>query len=145
MLMPQRGFTLIEVLLSIALIGLIAGIGAVVYQQMQNRNDLDVAVTSIATDARRALALSSAADGDTSWGIRIDAGALTLFQGTSYASRISTFDEVTTLSPAISPSGLQEVVFAAFTGLPQTTGTLTLTGANDSRTLTINAQGTILY
>lgn len=143
--MQKRGFTLIEVLLSIALIGLIAGIGAVVYQQLQNRNDLDVAITSIAANARRALALSSAADGDTSWGIRIDAGVLTLFQGVSFASRDPAFDEVTALSSALAPSGLQEVVFAVFTGLPQATGTLTLTGANDSRTLTINAQGTILY
>lgn len=139
------GFTLIEVLLSVALIGLIAGIGAVVYQQLQTRNDLDIATTTVATAYRRAQTLSRAADGDTSWGVRVDAGVITLFQGVSFATRVVTFDEVTTTSPSISPSGFVEVVFAKFTGLPQTTGTLTLTGPNDTRTLTLNAQGTVIY
>lgn len=139
------GFTLIEVLLSVALIGLIAGIGAVVFQQLQNRNDLDVAVAAIASSDRRAQALSRAADGDTTWGVRVNAGAITLFQGASFVSRNTALDEVTTMSSAISPSGFQEVVFSKLTGLPQATGTLTLSGPNDSRTITLNAQGTILY
>jgi prepilin-type N-terminal cleavage/methylation domain-containing protein len=143
--MRRSGFTLIEVLLSVALIGLNAGIGAVVFQQLQNRNDLDVAAATIASNERRAQALSRASDGDTTWGVRINAGAITLFQGASFASRNSAFDEVTEMSNAIIPSGFQEVVFAKLTGLPQTTGTLTLTGPNETRTITLNAQGTIQY
>ncbi|MEK7639721.1 MAG: type II secretion system protein [Patescibacteria group bacterium] len=139
------GFTLIEVLLSVALIGLIASIGAVVYQQLQNRNALDVAAVTVATQYRRAQALSRAADADTTWGVRVNAGTLTLFQGTSFATRVSAFDEVSTLSSSITPSGLVEVIFAKLTGLPQATGTLTLTGPNDTRTLTLNAQGTVSY
>jgi prepilin-type N-terminal cleavage/methylation domain-containing protein len=144
-MMRQRGFTLIEVLLSIALIGLIAGIGAVVYQQLQNRNALDVAAVTVATQYRRAQALSRASDADTTWGVRVDAGTVTLYQGASYASRVVAFDEVSSTSSAIIPSGFQEVVFTKFTGLPQTTGTLSLTGPNDTRTLTLNAQGTVIY
>lgn len=143
--MRRSGFTLIEVLLSVALIGLIAGIGAVVFQQLQSRNDLNVAAATVAASERRAQALSRAVDSDTTWGVRTDVGTVTIFQGASYASRNAAFDEVSTVSPAITPSGLQEVVFAKFTGLPQTTGTLTLTGPNDSRTLTLNAQGTVIY
>ncbi|MEK7518966.1 MAG: type II secretion system protein [Patescibacteria group bacterium] len=139
------GFTLIEVLLSVALIGLIASIGAVVYQQLQNRNALDVAAVTVATQYRRAQALSRASDANTSWGVRVDAGTITLFQGASYASRVVTFDEISSPATSITSSGFVEVVFAKFTGLPQTTGTLTLTGPNDSRTLTLNAQGTVLY
>ena len=141
----RRGFTLIEVLLSVALIGLIAGIGAVVYQQLQNRNALDVAAVTMATQFRRAQVLSRAADVDTTWGVRVDAGSITLFQGATYVSRDTTFDEVSSISSSITPNGFQEVVFAKFTGLPQTTGTLTLTGPYDSRTLTLNAQGTVFY
>lgn len=139
------GFTLIEVLLSVALIGLIAGIGAVVFQQLQSRNDLDVAATTMATAYRRAQALSRAADADTTWGVRVDVGSITIFQGAAYASRNTLFDEVSATSLAITPSGFQEVIFAKLTGLPQTTGSLTLTGPNGTRTLTLNAQGTVLY
>lgn len=139
------GFTLIELLLSVALIGLISGTGAVVFQQLQNRNSLDTMATSFATSSRRAQALSRAAEGDTTWGVRASAGAITVFQGASYASRNATFDEVSITAASISPSGMQEVTFSKLTGLPQATGTLTLTGPNDSRTITINAQGTVIY
>jgi prepilin-type N-terminal cleavage/methylation domain-containing protein len=140
-----QGFTLLEVLLSVALIGIISSIGAVVYQQLQGRNDLDVAAAAVATNFRRAQTLSRAVDGDTTWGVRADTGAVTLFRGASYATRVAAFDEVTSISPTLTPSGFQEVVFAKFTGAPATTGTLTLTGSNGIRTITLNAQGTVIY
>jgi prepilin-type N-terminal cleavage/methylation domain-containing protein len=143
--MHPRGFTLLEVLLSITLIGIISGIGAVVYQQLQNRNDLDMAAASVARSFRRAQALSQAIDGDTTWGVRINTGSITLFQGASYATRVTSFDEVTNISSSIAPAGFVEAVFSKLTGLPQSSGTLTLTGSNDSRTITLNAQGTISY
>lgn len=143
--MRRSGFTLIEVLLSIALIGLISGIGAIVYQQLQGRNDLDIAVSTVAQNHRRAQVLSRAIEGDATWGVRVDPGNVTLFQGSSFATRNAVFDEVTSISPALGSSGLTEVVFLKLTGLPQSTGTLTFTGTNGVRTLTLNAQGTITY
>ncbi len=139
------GYTLIEVLLSIALIGLITGFGAIVYQQLQGRNDLDIAATTVAQSMRRAQVLSRAADGDTTWGVRVNPGNVVLFQGASYATRVATYDEAATVSPALTGAGFTEVVFAKFSGLPQATGVLTLTGPNGVRTLTLNAQGTITY
>lgn len=139
------GFTLIEVLLSITLIGIISGIGAIVYQQLQNRNDLDIAVGSVASSFRRAQALSQAIEGDTTWGVRINTGSIVLFQGASYATRVTSFDEVTNISSAIVGSGFVEVVFSKLTGLPQTNGVLTFTNSNDSRTITLNAQGAVIY
>jgi prepilin-type N-terminal cleavage/methylation domain-containing protein len=143
--MRRSGFTLIEVLLSVALIGLITGTGAVVYQQLQSRNDLNVAAVTVVAQYRRAQVLSRASDADTTWGVRVDVGTITLFRGASYAARAITFDEVSLVPSTITPSGFQEVVFAKLTGLPQTIGALTLTGPNDSRTITLNAQGTVLY
>ncbi len=143
--MRRSGFTLVEILLSIALIGIITGIGAVVYQQLQGRNDLDLAATAVAQSMRRAQVLSRAMDGDTSWGVRVNTGSVILFQGTAYAARVIAYDETTAISPALIGAGFTEVVFAKLTGLPLSTGTLTLTGPNGVRTLTLNAQGTITY
>lgn len=141
-----RGFTLLEVLLSIAIIGLITGIGIPVYQSFQVRNDLDIATVSIAQSLRRAETLAEAVDGDISWGIRVQSGSITLFKGTSYAARDTNFDEVFQVPTSIAPSGVQEIVFAKFTGLPQTTGTTTLTSnTNETRTITINAKGMVSY
>ena len=56
----NAGFTLLEVLLSIAIITLIAGIGIPVYLSFQVRNDLDIATAEIVQSARRVQVLSQA-------------------------------------------------------------------------------------
>jgi hypothetical protein len=46
----------------------------------------------------------------------------------------------------ISIAGLTDIVFGAFTGEPQTTGTTTLTSeTNETRTITINAKGMVSF
>lgn len=142
----SKGFTLLEILLSIALIALLAGIAAPIYQSFQVRNDLDIAANTVAQTLRRAELLSQAVDGDVSWGVSIQSGSITLFQGVSYAGRNSDFDEIFDMPTSITPSGLQEIVFSRFSGEPQTTGTCTLTSSiNEIRTITINEKGTIEY
>ncbi len=140
------GFTLIEMLLSVAVIGIIAAISAPVYQSFQNRNNIDIAAASVAQSLRRAEVLATAVDGDSNWGVDIRSGSITLFKGSSYAGRDTTFDEVYDMPTSIVPSGLAQVVFARFSGVPQTTGTITLTNSNaEIRTIAINAKGTITY
>lgn len=145
-LKDQTGFTLLEVLLSVGVISLIAGIGIPIYQTFQNRNDLDIASTTIAQTLRRAQILSQAVEGDISWGLRLQNDSVTLFKGTSFAVRDSSVDEVTQISASIMPSSLTEVVFTKFTGLPQTIGSFILSSVNnETRTITLNAKGTVAY
>ncbi len=133
-------------LLSVAAITIIAGISVPVYQSFQNRNDLDIATVAIAQSVRRAQLLAQAVDGDVSWGVKIQSGSIAVFKGTSYAARDTTFDETFDVPTSITPSGVSEIVFAKFTGLPATTGTTTLTSnINETRTITINAKGMVGY
>ena len=144
--MKNTGFTLIEVMLSLAAISIIAGISIPIYQSFQARNDLDIATVSIVQTMRRAQILAQAVDGDTSWGVKLQSESLTLFKGANYVARDSSFDEVFDISTTITPSGISEVVFAKFTGLPQTTGTITLSSnINETRTITINEKGAVSY
>lgn len=142
----RAGFTLLEILLSVAAIAVIAGISIPIYQSFQVRNDLDIAATTYAQTLRRAQILAQAVDGDMPWGVNIIAGSITLFRGTSYLARENTLDEVFSIPAGITPSGVMEIVFTKFTGLPQTTGALLLTwNTNETRTITINSRGTVSY
>jgi len=142
----QTGFTLLEVLLVVLLVGLLAGIGIPVYHALQTRNDLDIAQAAAAQNLRRAQVLASAADGDTSWGVRVQTGSVVVFKGASFAGRDQNYDETFEISSSIVPSGLAEIVFSKYAGLPQSIGTITLTSAaNEQRVITINSKGMVGY
>lgn len=143
----ERGFSLIEMLLSVAIISLLVGLSMPVYQSFQQRNDLDLTTQSVAEMLRRAQTYARGVKSDSPWGVRVSAGSAVLFKGTSYATRDTNFDEATTLSPALSVSGLSDIHFSKLTAIPSTTGSVTLTDntINETRTITINAKGMVSY
>ncbi|OGE79372.1 MAG: hypothetical protein A2751_05470 [Candidatus Doudnabacteria bacterium RIFCSPHIGHO2_01_FULL_46_14] len=140
------GFTLIEVLLVVVLVGMLAGVGIPIYQALQSRNDLDIASSAVAQNLRRAQILAQAVDGDSAWGTRIQTGGVVVFKGSSFASRDQDYDETFEISSSIVSSGLSEVVFSKLAGFPQTTGTVTLISqASEKKNITINSKGTVSY
>lgn len=141
----NKGFTLLELLLSLATISLLAGLSLPIYRTLITKNDLDIAATTIAQSLRRAQILSQAVDGDTSWGLKLQSGSITLFKGVSFATRDSSFDETFDVPSSISVGGTTEIVFAKLTGFPQTTGTVNLGAEADSRSVTINEKGMVNY
>jgi prepilin-type N-terminal cleavage/methylation domain-containing protein len=138
----RHGFTLLEVMLSMAVLAVLAAVGFPIFQSLQVRNDLDIAVQTVVQSGRRAQMLSVASDGDATWGIRIQTGSTVVFKGPSYAARDISSDEISDLSGSIVPSGLTEIVYSKLNGFPGATGTLTLTGSNnETRSITINSKG----
>lgn len=142
----SKGFTLIEMLLSVACLAIIMAMSIPGYNALQVRNDLDIAVTTTVESLRRAQILSQTASGDTSWGVYVATGSILIYKGTSYVSRELSFDENATISSSIIVSGLKEVNFSKMYGIPNTVGTTTLTSVrNEIRNVTINQKGTIEY
>jgi prepilin-type N-terminal cleavage/methylation domain-containing protein len=142
----ERGFTLIEMLLSIAIIVMLVGLSLPVYQSFQSRNDLDIATQSIADMLRRAQSYARGVNGDTTWGVHLQSGSATLFKGASYASRATGFDETTVIASTYTVSGVSDVVFSKFSATPSTTGSITLARTtNDTRTISINGKGMVSY
>lgn len=142
----QKGFTFIEVLLSVAMLAVIAGMSVPVFQSFQVRNDLDDITVSVVQTLRRAQVLAQAVDGDMTWGVRVDPGVARLFKGATYATRDTGYDETFEIPGSITPSGLSEVVYNKLSGTPQTTGSIVFTSnTNETRTITLNAKGTISY
>lgn len=140
----QRGFTLIELLLSVVIIGILGGVTAPVYNSFAVRNDLDITGQQIVESLRRAQTYARAMDDDSAWSVEIQTSAATLFRGTNFGGRDTSLDEAVTIPGSITRSGLTEVQFAKLTGLPNTTGSITLTSnTNEVRTITINAKGMV--
>lgn len=143
--MTKRGFTLLEMLLSVAIIALIAGMGVPVYQSFQNRNELDIAANALAQSLHRAQVLSQNQDGDSSWGVHIATGTITVFQGNSFASRDAEFDEVSVIPSSMMYTGTDEYVFSELFATT-TMGTTTLTSINnESRSIVVNERGRVEY
>ncbi len=140
------GFSLLEVIISLACIGIIFGISIPVYQSFQVRNDLDIATNNLAHSLRRAQKLSVSGDGDTKWGVYVQTGSIIIFKGTSYQARDISFDESFDVPATITPSGMLEVVFSKVFGIPESVGTFTFTSSiNETRNITINQKGMVDY
>lgn len=141
-----RGFSLIELLLSIAIIAILTGLSLPIYASFQNRNDLDLKTEGIASTLRRAQTYARGVKNDDQWGVRVQSTAITLFKGSVFASRDTAYDEPVAIPTGMTVSGLTEVLFSKLSGAPNTTGTITLTtSASDSKVITINAKGMVSY
>jgi prepilin-type N-terminal cleavage/methylation domain-containing protein len=140
----SSGFTLLEVLLSVAIIGIISGIGIPVFQSFQVSNDMGVTTSTVIQTLRRAQLLAQANDRDSQWGIKAQSGSITLFKGDSYIARDTSADEVYTTPASLQYSGLTEVVYSKLFGIPTPTGTLTITSANNETSqIVVNAKGMV--
>ncbi|HEV7453919.1 MAG TPA: type II secretion system protein [Candidatus Saccharimonadales bacterium] len=142
----EGGFTLLEVLLSVSIISLLAGLSVPVYDAFVRRNDLDLTTQTVAATLRRAQTYARSGDYDTAWSVEIQAATVTLFQGTNFGGRNTNYDEPVSIPASITPSGLGEVQFAKFTSAPNTTGNIILTStANAAKTISINGKGSVDY
>jgi len=142
----QRGFTLVELLLSMMIIVVVSGLSIPLYESFNRRNDLDITAQTVASAMRRAQAYSRAPSNDAAWGIKLQSNNIVIFQGTSYAARNATYDETINLPGSITGSGLTEIAFGKLSGAASATGTYNLTSTtNSTKAISVNAKGTIDY
>ncbi|MEI6228439.1 MAG: type II secretion system protein [Candidatus Saccharibacteria bacterium] len=141
----NNGFTLIEVLIVIAIMTVVGAIALPVSVDYQRRNDLDVAQVSFVQGARRAQQLSISGEGDSQWGVTATSGNIVIFKGSTYATRDASYDENYDISSAIVSSGQVEYDFAKVTGLPAQTGSATFTNDSYVKTVGVNAKGIVNY
>jgi len=140
----SRGFTLIEIMLTVAALFIISTTVITSSLLMLRANDLDLAIATTTQSLRAAQLRARAADGDAQWGVSIRVGAITLFRGSSFAARNSAYDETADLASTITPSGITEIVYAKNSGLPINSGTLMLThDVLGPKQLVINSLGLI--
>lgn len=142
----ESGFTLVEVLISVAIIGMLTAISLPVSELFVRRNDLDIAAQNLVSTLRRAQTYARSVNHDSDWSVKVQQSSVTLFRGTNFGSRNTDYDETFNLVGTITPTGLAEVQFTKLNATPNTAGTITLSSTtNDIRTITINAKGAVTY
>jgi type II secretory pathway pseudopilin PulG len=145
-LADSKGFTLVEVLLSIVLIIVITTSVTVPLSRLSNSGSgLSVAGSTFANKTRLAQSHARMSYQDDAWGVKIEQGTITTFKGTDFASRDQSFDIKSPISNNLESNGLNEVVFSKISGLPNNTGTLTLSNDNQSLNIELNEQGVVEY
>lgn len=144
--MRQRGFTLIEMLLSVTIIGILVGMSVPIYNSFAVKNELDTTSMQVAGALRRAQVYARAQHETDAWSVAVDTSGIILFKGTDFGARNTAYDEIISLSGSITPSGTTEVNFSRLTGLPAASGSITLTtNSNETRTIAVNAKGMVDY
>jgi len=139
------GFTLLELILVVALISITSAIVAPVYFSAKSADDLDNSANALASSLRKAQLLSMAVEGDSSWGVKLINENVVIFKGVDYLSRDSAWDEIFKVNKNIKNSGLDEVVFSKLYGQPNLNGDIYLTDGNKNKILNINSLGVIEY
>ncbi len=76
-------------------------------------------------------------------GIFIELNRYTAFAGSSYSSRNPSYDQTFLMAPAITASGLNEIVFSQLDGKSSASGTINLTDGNQTLPISVNYEGRI--
>lgn len=139
--MKKLGFTLIELLVVIGILSVILVSGFSLYKVWQNRSSVSDAESTVLSALREASSMAVLGNGDASWGVKYLPGEVVVFSGISYAARNSTRDKFFELPAGISLSGLDELIFEKFTGLPQATSSIVISYGEEISQINVSEQG----
>jgi len=140
-------FTLIELLLVVAILGIIIAFGAPFFGGAFSRTNIDNANLLTAQSLRRAMLKAQSNEMDSDWGVKLSSGQILIFKGSSYAARDAGFDIITELEDNVVFSGDTEIVFPKHSGELSSNKSVTIGLANtsESKTITINTKGALSY
>jgi len=140
----KKALTLIEVLLSIAIITIIFGLSVPFYQTFQIDSAFNTTISDIRQNLYRAESLARNSEEDSSWGSRIENQQIYLYKGNDFSNRNQNFDEITSLPRTITVSGNPDINFNKSTGIPNHNLIINITSTtHKTASISINAQGEI--
>jgi prepilin-type N-terminal cleavage/methylation domain-containing protein len=139
----RAGYTLIEMILVIAILLLLGGMSAFIYSRFYLVNAVSNSAEIVIFSMRKAQHYSMIGKQTGNWGVAFTGGAVLVFNGTSSATRNTTFDEVWDIPNTVSLSGFNETIFSRVTGLPSVTSTIVISAAGETKTVSVNGQGVV--
>jgi prepilin-type N-terminal cleavage/methylation domain-containing protein len=143
--MQTRGFSLIELLIAISIILIVGAAITTSYTAARGTGE-PLHDSYMYVDALREATLRARSmEYDTDWGVKITGGNTIVFSGSSYASRTASRDHAYDSSDTLTVGGVTEIVFAKFSGTPNTSGTTTFQNKYATTSVNVSATGVISY
>lgn len=139
-------FTLTEMLLVMAIMGVLVGLSAPVVRLSQINNNLDLATLTTAQAIRRARLLSMAVAEDSGWGLSAETSSLIIFKGANFVTRDIAFDETWEMPSGTSVTSTADVIFNKTRGDNISSGQFFVSSVNNAtKIIVINSKGTVEY
>lgn len=139
------GFSLVEMLLTMALLTGLVGISLTIYMGFLSQNQLESVRSSVMQSLTSAQANSAAEYMDSQWGVYITTSSATLFKGSSYATRDTSQDFLYNFASLVGVSGPTEVVFSKLYGFPSATGNINLSLKGKTISIQLNSRNIVSY
>lgn len=125
----RRGFTLLEILISISVLTLISGMALVSFVNSRNVREAVVSGQDIISVLRLAQSKSIGGEDNSAWGVHLEQGQAVLFRGTSYAGATFTQNFPVPARLEIADitltGGGSDVIFKRITGRTDQAGSFT--------------------
>lgn len=126
----SAGFTLIEILFSVAIIALIGALSLVSFVNSRRVRDLTVAGQMTLSVLRTAQTNASAGKNASQWGVHLEQKKIVLFQGSAYVGAVASTSyplssDVEIVSVALAGGG-QDAIFKRINGTTDQPGTFTV-------------------
>ncbi|TSC92428.1 MAG: hypothetical protein CEN89_710 [Candidatus Berkelbacteria bacterium Licking1014_7] len=143
----NRGFSLVEILLSVALLLAVVGLGIYANNKMLSEVELEAAANMVKQALQSAQISSQSLREDSVWGMEIgqgvDTGKVYVFKGDNFSARDTSKDEIMYFSNLIIPSGDAEVIFNKLSGTASSAKKIILQKGCLYRTIDVSSGGEI--
>ena len=147
----MKGFTLIEIIMVVAITSILGGMAFVSFGKIINYNSIEAQAESVRSHIERARIFTLASKNNSSFGVYFSSTSARVFQGTTFISASSS-DQVYVIDSNQSiininfSGGGSTIYFNKITGEPNATGTIVITSKNnneDQRTVVIHQTGIV--
>lgn len=144
----SKGFTLIELIIVMAILAVVGALSVPFIQSFQVSSNLSTHTTTITQTLRRAQQQAIAGQNSSSWGVYFDDGVkmFILFLGNDFATRDQSYDLATDYPEVftVTTNFADEIYFSIFSGQPSTVGTVNVSSLNnETKTISIDSFGLI--
>lgn len=141
----MRGFSLIELLVALSIFFVVGLASMNIYNTSRQAGAVQHASYLYIDAVREAILRAKSMEFDGSWGVKLVGGNTIVFNGASYAARTTANDHNYGNSGSTTITGPTEIVFAKFTGIPNTSGTTTFINSFATSSVFVSATGYITY